>query len=352
MGINKKINLEDKIKVSIIGGAIGDALGYPVEFVYSFHNIQDKYGENGIVNYDLEYTWLNDEIRKAQVSDDTQMTLYTLEALMQHANSNVEIIQNVTNAYLIWMSFQTGQNVHVKDTYKVSRLPELNQRRAPGNTCLSALATINRGKEVVNDSKGCGGIMRVAPVGIYGALKGWTFEHTADIAGKIAEITHKHPLSTYSSAAFAVLIQLCLRKENMNKETFTNKVLESIKVIKGLYGISPEMNAFENYVYKTLELTESPGPDWKVIGQEIGEGLVAEESFAIAIFCVTRHIDNFKDCIVSAVNHGGDSDSTGAIAGNIIGVILGYESIPEQYKKDLQNLEFIEELSEEISKIQ
>ena len=55
---------------------------------------------------------------------------------------------------------------------------------------------------------------------------------------------------------------------------------------------------------------------------------------------------------MSAVNHGGDSDSTGAIAGNIIGTILGCEAIPEQYKKDLQNLEFIEELSEEISKIQ
>ena len=344
-------NIKDKIKGSIIGGAVGDALGYPIEFVYSFHNIQDKYGEKGIVNFDLEYAWLGDKINKAQVSDDTQMTLYTLEALMQNANSNVEIIQNVTNAYLIWMSFQTGQNVHVKDTYKVSRLPELNQRRAPGNTCLSALATINRGKEVVNDSKGCGGIMRVAPVGIYGALKGWTLEHTADIAGKIAEITHKHPLSTYSSAAFAVLIQLCLRKENMNKETFTKKVLESIEVIKSLYGITPEMNAFENYVHKTLELTECPEPDWKLIEQQIGEGWVAEESFAIAIFCVTRHINNFKDCIVSAVNHGGDSDSTGAIAGNIIGAILGYEAIPEQYKKDLQNLEFIEELSEEISKI-
>ena len=138
----------------------------------------------------------------------------------------------------------------------------------------------------------------------------------------------------------------------MNKETFTKKVLESIEVIKSLYGNTQEMNAFENYVHKTLELTECPEQDWKLIEQQIGEGWVAEESFAIAVFSVARNINNFKDCIISAVNHGGDSDSTGAIAGNIIGTILGYEAIPEQYKKDLQNLEFIEELSEEISKIQ
>ena len=341
----------DKIKGCIIGGAIGDALGYPVEFVYSFHNIQENYGENGIVNYDLEYAWLDDKVNQAQISDDTQMTLYTLEALMQNAEANEEIIQNVTDAYLVWMGFQTGQNVHVEDIYKTSKLPELNQRRAPGNTCLSALVSINRGREVVNDSKGCGGIMRVAPVGIYGTLKGWTLEHTAKIAGKIAEITHKHPLSTYASAACAVLIQLCLMEEKMNKEIFIKKVLESLDIIKNLYESTPEMQAFDAYIHKTLALTESQNPDWKVIEQKIGEGWVAEESFAIAIFCVTRHIDNFEDCIVSAVNHGGDSDSTGAIVGNIIGAILGYEAIPESYKVDLQNLEFIEKLSEEISKI-
>jgi len=49
-----------------------------------------------------------------------------------------------------------------------------------------------------------------------------------------------------------------------------------------------------------------------------------------------RHIDDFKGCIISAVNHGGDSDSTGSVAGNIIGAILGYEAIPEELVKPLQ----------------
>ena len=70
--------------------------------------------------------------------------------------------------------------------------------------------------------------------------------------------------------------------------------------------------------------------------RELGEGWVGDEAIAIAIFSVMRHIDNFEDCIVCAVNHDGDSDSTGAIAGNIIGAILGYSAIPNHYKEHLE----------------
>ena len=68
----------------------------------------------------------------------------------------------------------------------------------------------------------------------------------------------------------------------------------------------------------------------------MGEGWVGDEAIAIAIFAVMRHIDNFEDCIVCAVNHDGDSDSTGAIAGNIIGAILGYSAIPGYYLGNLE----------------
>ena len=72
-------NLRDKCRGSLIGGAIGDALGYPVEFVYSFEEIKAKYGEEGITEYDKSYPWLDEEFNQALFSDDTQMTLYTAE---------------------------------------------------------------------------------------------------------------------------------------------------------------------------------------------------------------------------------------------------------------------------------
>ena len=76
--------LQDRIRGSLIGGAIGDALGYPVEFIYSFEEIQKRYGERGITRLDIKQHWLEDaeQAGKAVVSDDTQMTLFTAVGLL------------------------------------------------------------------------------------------------------------------------------------------------------------------------------------------------------------------------------------------------------------------------------
>ena len=74
----------DKIRGSLIGGAVGDALGYPVEFINSYMGIKERYGENGITRLDTIQWWLPDEDKcnKALISDDTQMTLFTACGLL------------------------------------------------------------------------------------------------------------------------------------------------------------------------------------------------------------------------------------------------------------------------------
>lgn len=74
--------IRDKIKGCLFGGAIGDALGYPIEF-NTHAEIVNKYGSQGIYQYDLNYPWLNESIQEAQVSDDSQMTFYTAEAILK-----------------------------------------------------------------------------------------------------------------------------------------------------------------------------------------------------------------------------------------------------------------------------
>ena len=70
--------------------------------------------------------------------------------------------------------------------------------------------------------------------------------------------------------------------------------------------------------------------------RELGGGWVAEETVAIALYCALRHADSFEDAVIAAVNHDGDSDSTGAVTGNIMGALLGMEGIPAAFVQPLE----------------
>ncbi|MBD5184009.1 MAG: ADP-ribosylglycohydrolase family protein [Bacteroidales bacterium] len=329
--------LKDKIRGSLVGGAIGDAFGYPVEFVSSFEEIRAKYDDNGIVEYDLSYPWLEETFDKALFSDDTQMTLYTAEGLFESEKTGVPLIPTICNAYLAWMGPQIGKKVKISYKSELAQIKELNERRAPGNTCLTSLFSIYSDKEPMNDSKGCGGVMRVAPIGLYGAAHGWPLKKTAKIAGETAELTHLHPLSTYSSAMLAVLCQIFCTAECVTKSTINESVKLTFGVLDLIYGAdAPDMDDFKKIIRKAIQLEDNLLQDWEVIENELGEGWVAEETLAIALFSIIRHIDDFKAAMICAVNHGGDSDSTGAVAGNLIGAICGYEGIPDYFKDNIQ----------------
>ncbi|MDE5796349.1 MAG: ADP-ribosylglycohydrolase family protein, partial [Muribaculaceae bacterium] len=341
--------IQNKVRGSLVGGACGDALGYPVEFVYSFEEIKYRYGGDGVQEYDMSYPWLDRQHRprKALFSDDTQMTLYTAEALLEAEKSDTPLLKTICEAYLIWFGHQADRKVKAGYKSALSEIDELNQRRAPGNTCMSALLSIYRGKVADNNSKGCGGVMRVAPIGLYGAIHGWSLQETARIAGEAAAITHLHPLSTYSSAALAVIVQQCVNTEHIDRETFKLIVEDTLSVITGLYGESaPAMNDFLNVIHTAIRGANTTISDWEIIEIYLGGGWVAEETLAIAIFSVLRHIDDFSGCLVCAVNHGGDSDSTGAVAGNIIGAIVGYNAIPTKFTVPLQLHELIIDMAD------
>ncbi len=193
--------------------------------------------------------------------------------------------------------------------------------------------------------------MRIAPVGIYGATHGWDLEQTGRMAGEAAELTHQHPMSTLASAAQAMIIQQCiLTEEPIGSEEFKDIVETSLAILPSLYQANESM--FEDFfrlIRKAIRLEDNLLREWEIIENDLGGGWVAEETLAIAIFSVLRHINDFKGCMICAVNHGGDSDSTGAVAGNIIGAILGYDAIPQKFTKSLQLHTLIVETADELT---
>ena len=329
---------KDRVRGSLIGGAIGDALGFPVEFIYTYEEIQRRYGENGITRLQTEQWWTESSIGKAVISDDTQMTLFTALGLLNAKEKGMAPVPAICHAYVEWFYTQKGFRSKRFNDCWIGDLPEMNVRRAPGRTCISALEKIIKGGEPMNDSKGCGGIMRIAPIPLYGLSQN-RIQNVAvldELAADAANLTHEHPLGYIPAYVMSHIIYRLATDESPTNEAFHEYVHEAMRMADDKYGFkSQSMQTLHTLVDLALELSSKDSPDYEAI-QQIGEGWVAEETLAIAVYCCAKYFDDFEKAMIASVNHGGDSDSTGAVTGNILGAAIGYEAIPEHFKADLQ----------------
>lgn len=329
---------KDRVRGSLIGGAIGDALGFPVEFIYSYEEIQRRYGENGITRLQTEQWWTESSIGKAVISDDTQMTLFTALGLLNAKEKGMAPVPAICDAYVEWFYTQKGYRSKRFNDCWISDLPEMNVRRAPGRTCISALEKIIQGREPMNESKGCGGIMRVAPIPLYGFSQNRIQDVSAldNLAADAANLTHNHVLGYIPAYVVSHIIYRLANDESPTNESFRSYVVEAMQQASQKYKcLNYYIGILQALLDKALDLANADMPDCEAI-QQIGEGWVAEETLAIAVYCCAKHFDDFEKAMIASVNHGGDSDSTGAVTGNILGAAIGYEAIPEHFKADLQ----------------
>ncbi len=348
---NVKNTLQDRIRGSLIGGAIGDALGYPVEFIYPFEEIQAKYGERGITRLDTMQFWLGSDKQnaKAVVSDDTQMTLFTANGLLNAKQQGIDMKHGICRAYVEWYVTQTGKKLSSFNDCWISSVPELNANRAPGTTCMSALNTIYYGGEPHNNSKGCGGVMRIAPIPLYASVESrMDVTEAARLAGEAAEITHQHPLGYIPAALMAHVIYRLALEEQPTKSNLKQYIVEGMEALEKLYPESPiEVQEMQTLVKQAINCSENQLPDLENI-ISLGEGWVGDEALAIALYCCLRHFDSFEEALIASVNHGGDSDSTGAVTGNILGVAVGYDAIPQFFKDDLEMHDLILHMADDL----
>ena len=332
----------DRYRGCLLGGAAGDALGYPVEFD-SRASILSAYGPQGITDYVLI-----DGI--AQISDDTQMTLFTANALL-FADTRRRIgapggtLEGATVAcYQDWLCTQQEPYPRPDGDYVswLAHVPELYRRRAPGNTCLAA---ISRGAEgiishPINQSKGCGGIMRVAPIGLYTKHP----EKAGLLAAQNAAMTHGHELG-YIPAG---MLGYCISTLSHEEDTSLLSVIQSsMDWVIRRFSTAKHLPELTTLVERAVSLVTSTLPDEEAI-RMLGEGWVAEETLAIAVYCALKYEHNFDRALIAAVNHDGDSDSAGAVTGNLLGASLGLSGIPPKYQYALELREIILELADDL----
>lgn len=353
-----EVNL-DKIRGCLVGGAVGDALGYPIEF-WGEDPIFAKYGESGITEYSLD-----EKSGKALISDDTQMTLFTANGLLV---GDTRVCMRGTRgwprsyvaiAYEDWlrtqeMSYEESRKYlqkFPKDCVSwLADVPELYSLRAPGHTCVSELRKRRNDqgymsdyiKDQQNNSKGCGGIMRVAPLALNYQIN---IKDLDKEGAEIAAITHGHSLGYMPAAVVTHIINRIVFKRD--KLSLKEIVMEAKDTIAELFAEDRHLKELTDIIDRAVELSENDDTDLRNINR-LGEGWVAEETLGIAIYCALRHQDDFSAGVIAAVNHKGDSDSTGAVTGNILGALLGFDAIEEKWKTDLELLDVIIEMADDL----
>lgn len=343
---------KEKIRGSLIGGAIGDALGYPIEFIGSFEGIQKRYGEQGITRLDTRLCMEEPEWSgKAVVSDDTQMTLYTANGLLNAVKSSDKPnwLNGISMAYIEWYLIQIGRKSRKYNDCWINKIPELHKRRVPGMTCMNSIDALYRGREPQNDSKGCGGIMRIAPIPLYAAVDGrMTIVEAMKLSVKASEVTHQHPLGFLPSALESYIIYRLLEHESPSLTDFKGYIAEGYDTLLAIY---PE---YKEYISELKLLTDKAFAfaENEVANHininNIGGGWTAEETLAIAIYCAVKYYGDFEKAVVAAVNHGGDSDSTGAVLGNILGAVIGYSNIPKYFKDEVELHDVVLQMADDL----
>ncbi len=327
----------------ILGGAVGDALGAPVEFLQR-EEIIDRFGLEGIDRLVPSFGSIG------SITDDTQMTLFTAEGLLrswvhQSFYGEADYRSITAHAYLRWLKTQ-GETPNCDLSFAddepgwLLSQNKLHSRRAPGITCLSSLRSMTYlGQLATNESKGCGGLMRAAPVGLFTCRlpEYFTAEECFALGTDLAALTHGHPSGNLAAGFLSTLVFFIAQGNSLN---------DAIELTRSILIKAPRNEEVLSAVDLACDLSKSDTSPEKCI-RRIGLGWIAEEALGIAIYCALI-AKNFKSGVTVAVNHDGDSDSTGAIAGNLLGLIHGVESIPSDWLLQLELVEVLTEIADDL----
>ena len=286
------------------------------------------------------------------MSDDTQMTLFTANGILVNETNCVlngapdRLKTIISEAYMEWYRTQTNSFPH---HYKwrscwLMNVPELFSERGPGRTCMSALDSGEYGsiKYPINNSSGNGGLMRVAP---YGCFFRNMSEHDLILAAaESTAITHGNSLGYMPSGMMALMIRKCIWRE----ETSISDVIESsFRATEKVFSYDPQWPKLAKLIDLAFTLSGNSVSDITNI-RKIGRGTTGDTGLAIAVYCSLRYEHDFSAGIIAAVNHDGDSDSTGAITGNLLGAYLGMNAIGEKWIDHLELKDIILEIAEDL----
>ena len=308
-------DLMAKFQGCLLGLAIGDALGRPTEFISDLNALREKYGPEGVM--DFEGDWHP----PGTYTDDTQMSLAIARALLKAGHRPLdELMTLMAEEFVRW-----------------NRSPDNN--RAPGNTCRAGCESLERGvpwrESGIADSKGCGSAMRTAPIGLYF----WDDEpRLLEVARASSSATHGHPTALAAAAGTALLVAWAVRHDP--PADYPARLAAALDAMPG----GEETAALVRRVPEVLNRS----PDEVLCAGVLGEAWTGEEAVASALYCVCRSPRDYRQTVLTGANTVGDSDSIACIAGAISGAYNGIEAIPAHWREQVEDSSVLHELGADL----
>ena len=309
-------NLEMIVKAVMIGHAIGDALGVPVEFCE-----RDELSKGPVDDMEGFGTF---PVPAGSWSDDTSMSIATLDSLKLGTLNFDDIMINFGKWYYKDEFTPTGEMFDV------------------GNTCSYAIDNYFVHKKPINScgldnehSNGNGSLMRIHPIALYLHTRDdLNIEEKIAIIHSTSAITHAHIRSQIACGIYSFILN----------ETLEHPEKQSIQI-----GINKAFDIYKNEPeighYKRLFDSDFVGTP---ICNIKSSGYVVD-TLEAALWCVLT-TDSYSDCVLKAVNLGDDTDTVAAIAGGIAGALYGYNAIPNSWKDTLLRRDYIEQMCEVAAK--
>ncbi len=300
---------------AVIGLAVGDALGRPTEFLISLDAIREKFGPDGVTDFEP------DRHPAGTYTDDTQMSLAVARALIRVGHQPLDELMGVM----------------AEESVRWNNSPDND--RAPGHTCRTGCENLEAGipwrEAGVTGSKGCGSAMRTAPIG--------PFYHDdelklIEVARASSLLTHGHSTALAAAAGAALPVAWALLGDDPRE--YPTRLIGVLR--------SMEDNDEIVSLIERVPVVLAKPPDDVLRSGVLGEAWIGDEAVASALYCFCRTPGDYGETVLTGANTVGDSDGIACIAGAISGAYNGLDAIPARWRENVENADGLLEIADDL----
>ncbi|MGX1131346.1 ADP-ribosylglycohydrolase [Streptomyces glaucescens] len=330
-------DFRSRVRGTLLGVAVGDALGAPVDGM-GIDEIREAYGAEGVVDLVPSYG------RRGAVTHLTQLTLFSVDGLIRaqvrRDTGAWHPPTDLHRAYLRWAATQRdwGPDERRKDDGWLAREEWLYVRRDPARSLLIGFGDEIMGTLEAPKNPGEAGPEAAARSAPFGLLVGWEPQLVVQLAMECAAQSHGHPVASLAAGAYAVVVHGLARGESLD-----GAVQRALAMLAARPGHEPVSTGLQLALGAVRQGIPTPGRVEELAGEGTAEGVLSA-----ALYCALVGED-VRHGLRLAVNHGGPSAPTAALAGGLLGALHGETALPPAWLAELEGRPTMLELADDFA---